>query len=123
MIPIFIASNTGYSGRTFVSLGLAMKLIEQGFKVGYLKPLGRVPVKKGKDVYDADALFIRETLGLEEPLEVISPFFQTYESQTLLVGGGLGDVKKVILNAFKALRKKDFVIIGGSGDLFEGSLL
>ncbi|HSB34259.1 MAG TPA: phosphotransacetylase family protein [Nitrospirota bacterium] len=123
MIPIFIASNTGYSGRTFVSLGLALKLIEQGFKVGYLKPLGRVPVKKGKDVYDADALFIRETLGLEEPLEVISPFVQTYESQTLLFGGGLRDVRKDILDAFKTLKKKDFVIIGGSSDLFDGSLL
>src|SRR5512144_2372315 len=107
MIPIFIASNTGYSGRTFVALGLAMKLIEQGYKVGYLKPYGRVPVKKGKNVYDADAVFIKETLGLEEPMDVISPFAQTYESQTLLFEGGLGDVKKDILGAFKALKKKD----------------
>lgn len=123
MIPIFVASNTGYSGRTFVCLGLAMKLIEQGFKIGYLKPVGRAPVKKGKGVYDADALFIRETLGLEEPLEVISPFVQTYESQTLLFEGGLRDVKKDILAAFKTLKKKDFVIIGGSSNLFDGSLL
>ena len=72
MIPIFSASNTGFSGRTFVSLGLAMKLIEQGYKVGYLKPIGSVPVKKGKAVYDADAMFIKEILGLDEPLETIS---------------------------------------------------
>ncbi len=123
MIPIFIASNTGYSGRTFVSLGLAMKLIEQGYKVGYLKPIGKVPVKKGKNVYDADALFIKETLRLEEPMEVISPFVQTYESQTLLFQGSLGDVRKDILGAFKTLKKKDFVIIGGASDLFDGSLL
>lgn len=123
MIPIFVASNTGYSGRTFVSLGLAMKLIEQGYKVGYLKPIGKVPLKKGKEVYDADALFIKETLGLEEPLDVISPFVQTYESQTLLFEGGLRDVRKGVLEAFKSLKKKDFVIIGGAGDLFEGSLL
>ena len=32
MIPILIASVTGYAGRTFVSLGLAMKLIEQGHR-------------------------------------------------------------------------------------------
>jgi uncharacterized protein len=123
MIPIFVASNTGYSGRTFVSLGLAMKLIEQGYKVGYLKPIGKVPVRKGKDVYDADALFIKETLGLEDPLEVISPFVQTYESQTLLFTGGLRDVRKDILGAFKTLKKKDFVIIGGASDLFDGALL
>jgi hypothetical protein len=123
MIPIFVASNTGFSGRTFISLGLAMKLIEQGYQVGYLKPIGKAPVMKGKEVYDADALFIKETLGLEEPLDVISPFVQTYESQTLLFEGGLRDVRKDILEAFKALKKKDFVIIGGASDLFEGSLL
>jgi len=123
MIPIFVASNTGYSGRTFISLGLAMKLIEQGYTVGYLKPIGRTPVKKGKEVYDADALFIKETLELDEPLDVISPFVRTYESQTLLFEDGLRDVRKAVLGAFKSLKKKDFVIIGGAGDLFEGSLL
>jgi hypothetical protein len=123
MIAIYVASNTGFSGRTFISLGLAMKLMEQGYTVGYMKPVGRAPVKKGKDVYDADALFLKETLGLEDPLEVISPYVQTFESQTLLFEGGLRDVRKNILEAFKALRKKDFVIIGGAGDLFEGSLL
>ncbi len=123
MIPIFVASNSRYAGRTFVSLGLAMMLSDQGYKVGYLKPIGKVPVKKNKGVYDADALFIKETLGLEEPLEMISPFVQTYENQTLLFEGGLKDVKKQVLAAFKTLKNKDFVIIGGASDLFEGSLL
>jgi BioD-like phosphotransacetylase family protein len=123
MIPIFVASNTGYSGRTFISLGLAVKLREQGYSVGYLKPVGRTPLKKGKGVYDADAVFIKETLALEEPLETISPFVRTYENQTLLFKGGLKTVKKRVLDAMKTLRRKDFVIIGGAGDLFEGSLL
>jgi BioD-like phosphotransacetylase family protein len=123
MIPIFVASNTGYSGRTFISLGLALKLREQGYSVGYLKPLGRTPIKKGKGVYDADALFVRETLGLEEPLDTISPFVRTYENQTLLFEGGLKNVKKRVLDAVRTLKSKDFVIVGGAGDLFEGSLL
>lgn len=123
MVPIFIASNTGYAGRTFLALGLALKLIEQGHSVGYIKPVGRTPVKKGAAVYDADALFIRETLGLTEPLDVISPFVQTFENQTLLFEGGLGDVKKRVLSAIKTLSGKDFVIIAGAGDLFEGSTL
>ncbi len=123
MIPIFIASNTPYSGRTFVSLGLALKLSEMGYKVGYMKPIGKVPVKKDKDVYDADALFIKEALGLDEPLDVISPFVLTFDSQARLFQGGLKDTKKQVMDAFKALKKKDFVIVGGASDLFEGSLL
>lgn len=123
MIPIFVASNTGYSGRTFISLGLAMKLIELGYKVGYLKPIGKVPIKKGRDVYDADAMFIKETLGLAESLDKISPFVLTFETQTLLFQGKVKDAKKQVMAAFRSLKNKDFVIIGGAGNLFEGSLV
>lgn len=122
MVPIYVASNSGFSGRTFVSLGIAMKLMEQGYKIGYLKPVGKVPVKQGRMIYDADAIFIKETLKLDDPVETISPFVQTYESQTLLFEGGLKDARKSVLDAFKMLKKKDFVIIGGGGDLFEGAL-
>ncbi len=123
MIPIFIASNTGYSGRTFISLGLAMKLIELGYRVGYIKPIGKVPVKKGREVYDADAMFIKEILGLPESLDRISPFVLTFETQTLLFQGKVTDAKKQVMTAFRSLKNKDFVIIGGAGNLFEGSLL
>lgn len=123
MIPIFIASNAGYAGRTLLALGLSQKLLEKGYKVGYIKPLGKTPVQQGNSVYDADALFIAETLDLAEPSSVISPFVQTYESQTLLLSGKIPDVKKKVLSAFDTLKDKDFVIISGAGDLFDGSLI
>lgn len=123
MIPVLISSTTGYAGRTFVALGLAMKLLEQGHRVGYLKPLGKAPVKMGKDVYDATALFVRKTLELDEPLEIVSPFVQTYENTTLLLEGKLKDADRQVQSAFGSLRNKDFVIIGGGGDFFDGSLL
>jgi BioD-like phosphotransacetylase family protein len=123
MIPLFIASNTGYSGRTFVALGLALKLAEMDYSVGYVRPVGKTPVKRGKEVYDADALFIAETLGLQEPLDVVSPFVMSYENQTRLLAGGLKDVKKQVIAAVRSLKKKDYVIIGGAGDLFEGAPL
>ena len=59
MVPILVASNTPYAGRTLVSLGLALKLQEMDYDVGYLKPLGTVPVKSGGEIYDADALFAK----------------------------------------------------------------
>jgi BioD-like phosphotransacetylase family protein len=123
MIPIFVASNTGYAGRTFISLGLALKLVDMGYRVGMMKPLGTVPVKSGKDVYDADALFFKETLGLEEPLDVISPFVMSYEEQMLLYQEKTVDVKKRVLAAYKAFTKKDFIIVCGANDLFAGALL
>jgi len=123
MIPVFIASNTGFAGRTLLALGLALKLMERGYKVGYIKPLGKNPAGKGNGVYDADAVFIAERLGLAEPLDVISPFVQTYENQTLLYNGKLQNVKKRFSAAFNTLQNKDFTIISGAGDLFDGSLI
>ena len=122
MIPILIASNTPFAGRTFVSLGLALKLKEMDFDVGYMKPLGTVPIKTGPSLYDADALFAREVLGLTEPIDAISPFVLDFEQQTMLLAGGAKDAQKRVMTAFRTLKKKDFVVIGGAGDLFEGSL-
>lgn len=123
MIPILVASNTGYAGRTFLSLGLAMKLMDMGHKVGFMKPIGTVPIKSGASVYDADAQFVKEVLKLEEPLETITPYMQTYENQTLLYQGKIKDTQKNVLAAFKSIKNKDFIILGGGGDFFEGSLL
>jgi BioD-like phosphotransacetylase family protein len=122
MIPIFIASSTPYAGRTFLSLSLARKLKEMDYQVGYMKPLGTVPVISGKAVRDADAVFAKEVLSLAEPLEIISPFVLDFENQARLYAGELKDVRKQVLDAFRSLRKKDFVIVAGANDLFEGSL-
>lgn len=121
MIPIFIASSKGHSGKTFLALGLGMKLIEQGYKVGYIKPIGRMPVKKGREVFDADALFMKEAFSLPDAPGVISPFVVGFETQNLLFEGKIKDVKKRILDAVGAQKDKDFVLIGGAGDLFEGA--
>jgi len=122
MIPILVASNTPYAGRTFIALGLAMKLKEMDFDVGYMKPLGTVPVKSGPKMHDADALFAREVLGITDPIETISPVMMDIDQQAKLLTGELKDAQKRVLAAFQALRKKDFAVIVGAGDLFEGAL-
>ncbi|MCD5411788.1 MAG: AAA family ATPase [Thermodesulfovibrionales bacterium] len=123
MRSIFIGSNKGYTGKTFFAIGLALKLMEEGYKVGYIKPFGKTPAKRGHEVFDADALFVKEALSLSDPMDVISPFVLNYETQNVVLEGDTKDIKKKILNAFESQRDKDFVIIGGAGDLFEGSTL
>ena len=122
MKPIFIASNTPYAGRTVVALGLALKLKDMDYDVGYIKPFGTVPVRYGTAVYDADALFARELLDLQESIETVSPFVIELEQHGRPPAGEPRDAQKRVLAAFKALRKKDFVIVAGAGDLFEGTL-
>ncbi|MEW6740521.1 MAG: phosphotransacetylase family protein [Nitrospirota bacterium] len=121
MIPIFIASNRSHSGKTFLALGLGLKLIEQGYRVGYIKPLGKAPAKIGRHIFDADAVFIKEALSLPDSLDVVSPFVFSYEEQNLLFEGKIGDVKNRIMEAVELQKNKDIVIIGGAADLFEGA--
>ena len=121
MVPIFIVSNRNYTGKTFFALGLALELIGKGYKVGYIKPLGKTPVKIGRELYDADSIFIKEALSLPDPLSIISPFVLSYENQNLLYQGSLHDTKKHVLDAIQSQADKDFTIIGGGGDFFEGS--
>ena len=123
MIPILIASNTPYAGRTFLALGLALKLQDMGHQVGFLKPLGTAPVQAGARVVDADAVFSKEVLGLAEAPEQISPFVLTPENQALILQGKTQDVRSRIVDGVKSLKKKDFVVLCGAGDLLEGALL
>ena len=42
---------------------------DNGYKVGFFKPLGKQPTTVGGKVVDADAQFLKEALHLAEPLE------------------------------------------------------
>jgi len=71
---LFVVSTEGYAGKTAVCLGLALKMKENGYKVGYFRPIGlemaRTP--NGKPI-DEDAVLMNETLELKLPLETIVP--------------------------------------------------
>lgn len=123
MVPILIASNTPFAGRIFLALGLALKLKDMGHSVGFLKPFGTAPVRDGGRTIDADAAFIKEELGLAEDPDQITPFVLTPESQMLVLQGRAADVRDRVVDGVKMLKKKDFVVLCGAGDLLEGALL
>ncbi|GAB6183259.1 DRTGG domain-containing protein [Thermodesulfovibrio hydrogeniphilus] len=123
MIPIFIISNRPFTGKNFFAIGLALTLKEKGYKIGYVRPLGKIPLRKGEEIFDEEAVFIKEILGLEEPLSIISPFVFTYETQYKLLEGADLKVKEKVLNSFSSLSDKDFVIVVGANNIFEGYTL
>ena len=123
MVPVLITSNRSKAGKVFFTIGLAEMLTQRGYSIGYIKPLGTMPVKKGYDVYDEDAVFIKEALGLTDALNIISPFVLNYETQNLVFEGSVKDECKQVMAAFDALKDRDFVLIHGGGDIFEGTAL
>jgi BioD-like phosphotransacetylase family protein len=122
MVYLYIASVAGFSGKSLVSLGLGLLLKEEGYRVGYIKPFGKIPLKLDSTVVDADAEFMRKALDLPEPPQVVSPFVATFEVQNSVLKGRPADRFEAVSGALQAMGEKDIVLIGGGADLFEGSV-
>jgi BioD-like phosphotransacetylase family protein len=122
MLYVYVASMSGFSGKSLVTLGLGIMLKEAGYRIGYVKPLGKIPVKHGTLLIDADAEFMMKSLDIQEPPEVVSPFVVTFEIQNNLLKGKPSDKFDAVTKAFSAVTNKDLVMVGGAADLFEGSV-
>lgn len=122
MIYLYIASMTGFSGKSLVTLGLGLMLKERGYQIGYLKPFGSVPSKEDGKLVDADAAFMRSALNLTEPPETVSPFVVTFELQNSALSGKSSDKFDLVNRAINSVTGKDVVIVGGAANLFEGAV-
>jgi BioD-like phosphotransacetylase family protein len=122
MVYLYIASMRGFSGKSLITLGLGLLLKEKGYRVGYIKPFGRIPIKAGGHLVDADAEFMRKALDIQDPPEVVSPFTVAAETQGSAMKGRGADKFAAVKKAIASISDKDIVIVGGAADLFEGSV-
>jgi len=124
MIPFYITSTNEYSGKTLLAIGLGLKLKADGLRVGYLKPLGKMPVKIGEVLTDQDAVLIREALKLDDPLDWMCPVVITPDLTTAAYRGEIEGLENKILSTYQKISEnKDVLLIGGAGDPFEGGFL
>ncbi len=121
---LLITSIYDYSGKTMVALGVAKRLQADGFKVGYMKALGRYPTTLNDTVVDSDAAFMYEVLELDDPLEFISPVIITQDIMARAYGGEDAQLEEKIIRAHSELSKnKDAVIVGWAGTFNQGNLV
>jgi BioD-like phosphotransacetylase family protein len=124
MVPIYIGSTTGYSGKSLVTLGLALKMKEDGLKVGYMKPFGRVPVVEGGVLTDGDVSFMKGLLNLTGPLDKLCPVVYSHDMMADALKGRAKDMMKKVLSAYGHLSKgMDVMLIGGARDVYDGSII
>jgi len=124
MIPIYIGSTMGYSGKSLVSLGLALKMREDGLAVGYMKPFGRVPTMERGVLTDGDVLFMKRILSLPGPLERLCPVVYSHDLMADALRGRGKDMMNKVLRALNSASKdKDVMLIGGARDINDGMLL
>lgn len=123
MKTLYITSVEPYSGKSAVCLALGKKLQDDGYRIGYLKPMSTQPWRtaEGKLV-DQDADFVQRTLQLEEDSATLSPVIVTPTSlRARLSGASQENLVDTIQAALKTIQKdKDIVLLEGGASLREG---
>ncbi len=110
MKSLYIMGTPG-SGKTVVALGLAQKLQQEGYTVGYFKPVSSRRKLPGNA--DMDSVLMKEVLGLKAPLERIapvsaSPFYLSTQSL-------LKDAPVLIRDSFDEIaRDVDIILVDGA---------
>jgi len=121
---LYVASTSGYSGKTLLSLALSRIWPAGGTTVGYVKPLGKIPVMEGGRVVDGDALFLARELGLPAPPEEVCPVVIT---QDLLMAAYRGEPmrlrERVRQAVEQAASRVDVLLLGGAANLRDGIFL
>ena len=119
MNVLYVCSSESYAGKSVVCMVLGRHFQTLGMKVGYFKPVGTLPTRVGGVSTDEDAVFIAQTLGLQEPPDALCPFLLTSETMHRLLNGHQDDYLGVIDRAFDIVSKdKDIVIVGGIGSVW-----
>ncbi len=121
MVTVYVGSSEPYAGKTLACLVLGMRWQQQGRRVGYMKPLGLLPVAMGNETTDEDAQFVAQHLRLEASPAHLCPILLSEKTCHMEVE----EARRKVKDAFAATsRGVDVMLVGGSGSLVSrGSLL
>ena len=99
MTALYVTSLAEGVGKTTICAGLAKHLLSNGKKVGFFKPV----IAREAENSDSDALFMKQILSLDEPVDSICP-----------VISGKDKVVSKIREAYDRIsRDKDVVVVEG----------
>ena len=121
MVGIYVGASSGYSGKNMIAMGIGLKLQKEGYRVGYMKPVGALPLEKNGVLGDADAFFVQDILGLAENPALVTPVVVDQDFKMKAFTGKCEDLMPRIKAAYEELSKdKDVMIVAGSGSMYSG---
>ena len=121
MVGIYVGATSGYSGKNMIAMGIGLKLQKEGYRVGYMKPVGALPQEKNGVLGDADAFFVQDILGLSEDPTLVTPVVVDQDFKMKAFTGKCEDLLPRIKTSYEALGKdKDVMIVAGSGSMYSG---
>ncbi|MDO9584067.1 MAG: phosphotransacetylase family protein [Desulfomicrobium sp.] len=121
MVGIYVGATSGYSGKNMIAMGIGLKLQKEGYRVGYMKPVGALPQEKNGVLGDADAFFVQDILGLSEDPALVTPVVVDQDFKMKAFTGKSEDLMPRIKSAYEQISKdKDITIVAGSGSMYSG---
>ncbi len=122
MKSLYITSVERHSGKTATCLAIGKRLLADGFRVGYLKPLSLQPWRIAGRITDEDAAFVKEILQLEQPAWELSPVIVTPEvlRERLHSQDAMNLIEQVKRTCQSAGAGVDVLLLEGGASLREG---
>lgn len=125
MKTLFISSVNDAAGKNMLIAGIGQKMINDKFKIGFLKPLGNKPFRDGRALSDEDVLFFHKTFNLEDTVHNLSSLIVTDELFKEIISGKTKiDLAGKINNSIEKIsHNKDILLVKGLGRFYRGSSL
>jgi uncharacterized protein len=123
MIPLLFSSNQPFSGKSSLCVGIGSILKGMGLKVGYMKPMGTLPVKVDDVITDEDAHYISQIFGMKNDLADISPVILSEDSyRNFLQSDNFSSIFLEKINkAFNNIKQdQDVVLLEGTKSIEDG---
>lgn len=121
MPGLYIGSTAGYSGKNMIVIGIGQKLMQEGLRVGYMKPVGALPMERDGKLGDEDAFCVQETLGLALDPEVVTPVVVTQDFKVEAFGNRCQGLVERIERSYAIVSEgKDVTLVAGSGSMYSG---
>jgi dethiobiotin synthase len=123
MKPIYIGATKQDTGKTTVTLGLVQALLDLGYDVGYMKPVGQRYVEFQGEHIDEDAVLARQVFGLTDaPGDMSTIAIERGFTARYIFNRDPKPLEQRILGAFERLRRAhDLVVVEGTGHAGVGS--
>ncbi len=121
---LYVVSTEAFSGKSAISLALALGFQAKSLRVHYMKPIGASLRRFGDDFIDEDAYFAWQALGIEADWDLASPVLLTQEMIETALLGPVAGLEDKITNALARLSAgQDLIIMEALSGLDSGRAL